>query len=138
MIRYRLLAASGVGLVAVLVGLLLFGNLNENLVYYVTPGEALQQRADYPDGRRFQLGGLVEAGSVTETGAGLRFVLVSGTEPGSPAIGVRHEGAPAQLFQAGIGVVLEGAWRAGEFVSDTMKVRHDETYAPPTPAAEPR
>lgn len=136
--RYRLLAISGVGVVAVLVGMLLFGDLNRNLVYYVTPAEALQQRADYPDGRRFQLGGLVADGSVTETADGLRFVVVSDTEPDSPSIRVRHVGAPAQLFQPGIGVVLEGAWRAGEFLSDTMKVRHDQTYAPPTPAAAPR
>lgn len=129
--RYRLLAFSGVGVVAVLLGLLLFGNLNESLVYYLTPKEALDQRADYPDGRRFQLGGLVEPDSVTETGDELRFVVVADTEPDSPSIPVIYHGAPAQLFQAGIGVVLEGSWQGGEFVSDTMKVKHDENYRPP-------
>lgn len=136
--RYRLLAFSGVGLVAVLLGLLFFGNLNQNLVYYLTPDEALEQRPDYPDGRRFQLGGFVESDSVTEKQGGLRFTVASGTEPGTPSIPVEHQGAPAQLFQAGIGVVLEGAWRGDEFVSDTMKVKHDETYQPPPPAGGAR
>ncbi len=136
--RYRLLAFSGVGLVAVLLGLLFFGNLNQNLVYYLTPDEALEQRADYPDGRRFQLGGFVESGSVTETPDGLRFTVASGSEPGTPSVPVEHHGAPAQLFQSGIGVVLEGAWRGEVFVSDTMKVKHDETYQPPEPGEDAR
>lgn len=134
--RYRLLAFSGVGLVAVLAGVLLFGNLNENLVYYLTPQEAVVQRDDFPEGRRFQLGGLVEEGSVVTTPDGLRFTLMSGTEPGTASVPVEHHGAPAQLFQAGIGVVLEGSWRGSVFVSDTMKVKHDETYQPPAPGSE--
>lgn len=129
--RYRLLAVAALGAVAVLVGLLLFGNLNRNLVYYLTPAEAIAERADYPDGRRFQLGGLVEQGSVTPTADGVRFVVTSGTGPGNAAVPVEYRGAPAQLFGAGIGVVLEGSWRGEEFVSDTMKVKHDETYRPP-------
>ena len=135
--RYRLLAFSGVGVVAVLAGLLFFGNLNDNLVYYLTPREALDQHADFPDGRRFQLGGLVEPDSVEQTADGLRFVLADGTEPDSPSVAVTHHGAPAQLFQDGIGVVLEGSWQGEEFVSDTMKVKHDETYQPPAPETAP-
>ncbi|MQA17524.1 MAG: cytochrome c maturation protein CcmE, partial [Pseudonocardiaceae bacterium] len=108
------------------------------LVYYLTPDEALEQRADYSDGRRFQLGGFVESGSVTETPDGLRFTVASGSEPGTPSVPVEHHGAPAQLFQSGIGVVLEGAWRGAVFVSDTMKVKHDETYRPPEPGEDVR
>ncbi|EIE99836.1 cytochrome c-type biogenesis protein CcmE [Saccharomonospora glauca K62] len=134
--RYRMLAVSGVGLVAVLAGLLFFGNLNQNLVYYLTPQEAVAQRADFADGRRFQLGGLVEKDSVVKTANGLRFTLTSGTGPGSDTVAIEHHGAPAQLFQSGIGVVLEGSWRGDVFVSDTMKVKHDENYQPPAPDGE--
>jgi cytochrome c-type biogenesis protein CcmE len=129
--RYRMLAVAALGAVAVLGGMLLFGNLNRNLVYYLDPAEAVAQRTDYPDGRRFQLGGLVEEGSVTPTADGVRFVVTSGTGPGSTTIPVDFRGAPAQMFGAGIGVVLEGSWHGDEFVSDTMKVKHDENYRPP-------
>lgn len=129
--RYRLLAAAALGVVAVLAGLLLFGNLNENLVYYLTPDEAVAQRAEFPDGRRFQLGGLVQEGTVRPTAEGVRFVVTSGAEPGNATVPVDYRGAPAQLFGEGIGVVLEGSWRSGRFVSDTMKVKHDENYRPP-------
>ncbi|WP_439659451.1 cytochrome c maturation protein CcmE [Lentzea sp. HUAS TT2] len=129
--RYRLLVISVAGVVLVFVGLLVFGNLNRNLVYYLTPQEAIGRRADFPDGRRLQLGGLVREGSVDRSSGGLRFVLSSGLETASPAVTVEHTGAPAQLFQAGIGVVVEGSWQGDRFVSDTMIVKHDENYRPP-------
>lgn len=134
--RYRLLAFSGLGVVAVLVGVLVFGNLNDNLVYYLNPKEAVDQRDDFDDGRRFQLGGLVEEGSVVRASDGLRFTLTSRSGPGGATVAVEHHGAPAQLFEAGIGVVLEGSWQGAVFVSDTMKVKHDETYQPPAPGGE--
>lgn len=136
--RYRLLAVAGIGIVAVLAGVLMFGNLNGNLVYYLTPAEAIAKHADYPDGRRFQLGGFVRPGSVAHTPEGLRFVVSSDVKPGSPAVPVLHNGPLAQLFQPGIGVIVEGSWRDGQFDSDTMIVKHDENYRPPaTPAPAP-
>jgi cytochrome c-type biogenesis protein CcmE len=130
--RYRLLMISAVGLLAVLVGMLLFGGLNQDLVYYLTPAEALAQRSDFSAGQRLQIGGLVEAGSVTATADGLRFVLESDTAGTGPKLSVVHRGAPAQLFAAGTGVVVEGVWQGQDFVSDSMIVKHDETYSPPT------
>lgn len=127
--RYRLLAVAALGALAVLLGTLMFGNLNRNLVYYLEPAEALAQQADYGDGRRFQLGGLVAEGTVTPTADGVRFVVTSG--PGGAMVPVEYRGSPAQLFGAGIGVVLEGSWRGPVFTSDTMKVKHDENYRPP-------
>jgi cytochrome c-type biogenesis protein CcmE len=129
--RYRLLAIAALGVVAVLVGLLLFGNLNGNLVYYLTPDEAVAQRTEFADGRRFQLGGLIQEDSVVPTPDGVRFVVTSDTRPGGVTVPVDYRGAPAQLFGEGIGVVLEGAWRGEEFAADTMKVKHDENYRPP-------
>lgn len=130
--RYRLLAVPLVGVVAVLLGVLFFGNLNDNLVYYLTPGEAVAKRADFPDGKRFRLGGLVEEGSVATDRDGVSFTVGSG-EPGGAMVRVAYRGALAQLFRAGVGVVVEGGWQGGEFVSDTMLVKHDEEYRPPEP-----
>ncbi len=133
--RYRLLLVALGGLVLVLSGLLVFGNLNRNLVYYLKPQEALAKQSEFDDGRRFQLGGLVVADSVVRAPDGLRFRVASAAASGSPSVPVVHHGTPAQLFRGGIGVVLEGAWQGSRFVSDTMKVKHDETYAPPPDAS---
>lgn len=135
--RYRLLAISGAGVAVVLAGLLFFGNLNRDLVYYVTPAEAIAQRAEFPDGRRLQLGGLVAPDSVVRTADGLRFTVAGDTAARGATVAVLHRGAPAQLFQSGIGVVLEGSWQGDRFVSDTMIVKHDEEYRPPETGAAP-
>lgn len=133
--RYRLLGLSVLGAVVVLAGVLFFGNLNSNLVYYLTPNEAVSQRAAFVDGRRFQLGGLVREGSVVQTKDGLQFVVAASTSPAAPVVAVDYRGAPAQLFRAGVGVVLQGAWRGDRFVADTMMVKHDQNYRAPTQTA---
>lgn len=129
--RYRLALIAGAGLVAVLAGFLLFGNLNRNLVYYLTPSEAIAKRAQFPDGQRFQLGGYVRPGSVVHDGRQVRFVVATGTAASSAAIPVDYTGTLAQLFQPGIGVVLDGSWHGRVFDADTMMVKHDADYYPP-------
>ncbi|WP_017975685.1 cytochrome c maturation protein CcmE [Actinopolyspora halophila] len=129
--RYRLLVVLLGGLVVLLLGVLVFGNLNSNLVYYLKPQEALARKADFDDGRRFKLGGMVAPDRIQRTPGGLRFTVTGGTAPDSTSIPVVHRGAPAQLFRPGIGVVLEGTWKGPRFVSDTMMVRHDENYTSP-------
>ena len=129
--RYRLLVVALSGIVLVLFGVLLSGNLSDNITYFLKPREALARKADFDDGRRFKLGGMVVPDSVQRTPEGLRFTVSAGKAPGSATIPVTHHGAPAQLFRGGAGVVLEGTWQGGRFVSDSMMVRHDENYSPP-------
>ena len=135
--RYRLLALTALGVGVVLLGVLFVGNINGNLVYFLTPQEALAQKADFAEGRRLQIGGLVQEGSVAPSADGLRFTVVSGTEPGSAAVPVLYDGSPAQLFRPGIGVVMEGAWSGDTFDADTMIVKHDENYRAPDAGTRP-
>lgn len=114
-------------LAAVVIGYLVWGNLSENLVYYLTPSEAVEQRTDYAPGERFRLGGLVEADGIEETGNGIRFVLGDG----ATSVSVVHVGTPPQLFRDGIGVVVEGAWQGDRFHSDVLIINHDEQYRSP-------
>ncbi|EYR64494.1 cytochrome C biogenesis protein DsbF [Actinotalea ferrariae CF5-4] len=132
--RARAFVVPGVGLAAVLAGTLTFGNLNDNLVYYLTPEEAISRHTAASDGERFRLGGLVQAGSVEPTAEGVEFIVVG--ESGAGGVKVVHSGAPNQLFQEGIGVVVEGEWQQDVFVSDTMIVKHDEEYRAPETEAE--
>ena len=129
--RYRLLLIAAAGVAAVLTGFLLIGNLNRNLVYYFTPSEAIAKRAQFPGGHRFQLGGYVRPGTVVHDLRDVRFVVAGGTAASSAAIPVVYTGPLAQLFQPGIGVVLDGSWRGRVFAADTMMVKHDADYYPP-------
>lgn len=133
---YKSFVLPAIGVVVLVLGFMLFGGLGENLVYYLTPAEAVAQRADFPDGERFRLGGLVVDGTVQETEGGVTFVVTDGDK----SIDVANTGVPPQLFREGIGVVVEGAWSGDHFESDTLIVKHDEeyrseedgTYVPPT------
>lgn len=131
--RYRALAIPLLGVILALGGFLTYGNLNNNLVYYLTPTEAVSQKSSFTDGQRFRLGGLVEKGSVVRTKHGARFQV----EDAEARVPVIFTGAPSQLFGGGIGVVVEGTWRGNTFVSDTMMVKHDSQYKPPAETAQP-
>ncbi len=96
-------------------------NLNSSLVYFHTPTEIVEQEAT---GERQRLGGQVVAGSATNTTEGVSFIVTDGRV----VVEVTHVGAPPQLFQEGIGVVVEGVWDGDRFHSDTMLVKHDEEY----------
>ncbi|MCB2222653.1 MAG: cytochrome c maturation protein CcmE [Actinobacteria bacterium] len=120
--RYARFVIPALGLVAVLLGFLLF-NLKDSLVFFRTPTEVVQE-AQAGDGDRMRLGGQVVAGTIDETTDGVAFDVSDGTT----TIAVIHTGAPQQLFQEGIGVVITGTWDGTMFHSDEMMVKHDEQY----------
>lgn len=107
----------------VLVGILgfLLVNLSASLVYYNTPAEV---QARESSGERLRLGGRVEPGSVVVADE----IVTFNVQDCDTYVVVVHQGAPPQLFQEGIGVVLEGTWDGAQFESDTMLVKHDEQY----------
>jgi len=108
-------------LLVVVLGVLLV-NLSSSLVYFITPTELIAADEDTTERRR--LGGQVVTGTVVEETEGIRFDVTDGRE----TVAVYHSGAPQQLFQEGIGVVVEGTWNGSEFYSDVMLVKHDEQY----------
>ena len=120
--RYRLFIISAAGLLAVLVGFLMY-NLRDNLVYYRIPSEVRDNPAAIEAGR-FRLGGQVVPGTVVDDGTGVRFDVTDGIA----TVTVVHQGAPQQLFREGIGVVVEGTWDGTVFSSDSMIIKHDEQY----------
>ena len=107
----------------VIIGVLgfLMVNLSSSLVYFNTPAELLEREAD---ASRLRLGGRVVPGSVVENDTTVSFSV----EDCEASVQVIHTGVPPQLFQEGIGVVVEGVWSGEAFESDTMLVKHDEEY----------
>ena len=122
MTRYRAFVIPVVGLIIVLGGFLVF-NLRDDLIYYQTPAEAIERRAEFSE-RRFRLGGQVVPGTVAAQGQAVTFEVTDGLQ----VVTVAHRGAPQQLFREGIGVVVEGQWDGSIFRSDTMLIKHDEQY----------
>ena len=108
------------GVIVIALGFLMV-NLSSTLVYFNTPAE-LQARE--PGDARLRLGGRVVPGTVTEEETTVVFLV----EDCDTSVKVIHTGVPPQLFQEGIGVVVEGVWTGEAFESDTMLVKHDEEY----------
>lgn len=119
--------------VAVLVGVVTVGavvvvrSLNDATLYFRNADEAVAQR-DELGTSRFRLQGVVEPGTVQTYPGGVAFDIVFN----GVTVPVEHTGDPAELFDDGIPVVLEGAWSGtgpgAVFLSDRMLVKHDENY----------
>jgi len=127
--RYKAFLIPAIGVLVVLGGFILTFSLNDSFVYYMTPSEAIDARADFQDGRRFRLSGVVVPGSIEELEAGVRFVAQE--RDGTDAVPVIHTRSAPQLFQENIEVVVEGTWEGDEFHSDFMLIKHDEEYRVP-------
>jgi cytochrome c-type biogenesis protein CcmE len=118
-------------------GWLLYGNLDRNIVYFLTPAELVAKGArsyDVP----LRLGGLVKPGSVKwdEASRNLTFTLTDTTKT---EVTVHSTGAPPQMFRDGMGVVVEGR-RAGDgvFNSTSLMVKHSNEYRAPKAGEKPQ
>ena len=126
-LAHRRFLVPAIAAVVVLVAVLAWQGLGDNLIYYLTPTEAVDQRPDFDTGERFRLGGLVMSGTLRETEDGVSFEVGDG----ATTVRVVHSGTPPQLFREDIGVVVEGSWQGESFASDLLMVRHDENYRSP-------
>ncbi len=126
--RWPFLISAGVAIL--IAGFFLVQNIGSDLVYYLTPREAVAQRADFPDGRRFRLAGIVVEGSLQEGTDPVRFQVTDGAS----TIGVVLTDTPPLLFDEDVNVLLDGAWRGNQYQADGALISHDENYqAPPVP-----
>jgi cytochrome c-type biogenesis protein CcmE len=125
--RRRALIAVGACAAAVVAIVVLAVVLSENVVYFRTVSEAVQQRSTQGDAR-FRMAGKVVPGTVKETASGVRFEVTDGKATAQ----VLHHGDPPELFKAGAPIVCEGHWgRATVFDSDRILIRHGNDYKPP-------
>ena len=78
----------------------------DQMVFYVTPSEALEDYAKNPSKNKFRLGGLVLEGSVKQpmSSAEMEFIVTDLITD----ILVRYEGPLPDLFREGHSVVVEG------------------------------
>lgn len=113
---------------------LLFGGLEKNVVFFLTPKELLAKGRDGV-GVPVRLGGQVKPGSMTWDAKtlDLRFTVTDGAKE----IPVHSTGAPPQMFRDGMGVVVEGrVAQGGVFQATNLMVKHSNEYHPPKPGEE--
>jgi len=123
------MAAIAGGLAALgIVAALVLGAFRQNLVFFFTPSEVVEQKA--PQGRTFRIGGMVEKGSVKRQADGVT-VQFSVTDT-AKSLPVLYKGSLPDLFREGKGVVAQGQLGAdGVFRANEVLAKHDENYMPP-------
>ena len=132
-------AALAVGVVIILAafGFLLYGGIDKNVVFFLTPNELLARGTEAYD-VPVRLGGLVQPGSVKWDAdrLDLRFVVM---DSGGQSVNVHSSGAPPQMFRDGMGVVVEGRYhRSGVFESTNLMVKHSNEYRKPEHGERPQ
>ena len=121
------------GILATLIGVtgaiyLILTSFQDNLLYYLTPSEAIIKSMDKE--RSFRIGGLVEIDSFKRSDGSLksRFVLTDGIE----SIEVNYTGKLPDLFREGQGIIVTGSFDSQKiFIASEVLAKHDENYMPP-------
>lgn len=131
-----MVAALVIVAVVAAVALLIFNLLGDAALFFYNADEAVERR-DELGSQRFTVQGTPLA-EPQPTFRGDTPVLAFAIGYNGAVIDVIHEGDPPDLFQPGVPVVLEGAWRRGSgtspesdgwhFASDRMLVKHDNDY----------
>ena len=121
------------GILATLIGVtaaiyLILTSFQDNLLYYLTPSEAITKNID--EESSFRIGGLVEIDSFKRSEGSLksRFVLTDGIE----SIEVNYTGILPDLFREGQGIIVTGSFDSQKiFIASEVLAKHDENYMPP-------
>ena len=124
----------GAAVIVAVFAWLLFGGLQKNVVFFLTPKELLA-KGNEGVGVPVRLGGQVKPGSVKWNAQtlDLRFTVTDGARE----MQVHSTGAPPQMFRDGMGVVVEGrVGTAGVFDATGLMVKHSNAYRPPKPGEE--
>jgi len=115
-----------IGGVAVAAGLTL--QAKKSGIGYRSPTDVIE--GHMATGKRFQIGGMVKAGSVQRTSGSLhvQFVVTDYTKE----VPVVYDRVLPDLFKEGTGVWAYGRLdEHGVFVADEVVAKHDENYMPP-------
>jgi len=125
---------AGVVVILAVFAWLLFGGLQKNVVFFLTPQELLA-KGNEGVGVPVRLGGQVKPGSLKwdAKALDLRFTVTDGARE----IPVQSTGAPPQMFREGMGVIVEGRVGAGGvFDATNLMVKHSNEYRAPKPGEE--
>jgi len=113
---------------------ILLHNLSENIMFFLTPTEALSKNHN-THGKIFKIGGLVKEGSILSKYQNgklcTKFVLTDQKAD----LSVVYTGAIPMIFKEKQGAVVVGSFSNDPniFIANTILVKHDENYAPPQP-----
>jgi cytochrome c-type biogenesis protein CcmE len=132
------LAIGAVAVIVIAFAALIWGNIDKNVVYFLTPNELLAKGTEAVE-RPVRLGGQVKPASVKWDPTALNLDFVVRDTAGTGEVQVHSKGAPPQMFRDGMGVVVEGKLgRDGVFQSTNLMIKHSNEYRPPKAGEKPQ
>jgi cytochrome c-type biogenesis protein CcmE len=128
--KKRLLAVGAVLVASTALGWVSMADLGENLVYYWTPTQLMENKSKATDEAIVRLGGMVVDGTFEWTPE--EQLATFDVTDGDTTVHVRSTGTPPQMFREGIGVVVEGSLSSAEvFETEKIMVKHSNEYEAP-------
>lgn len=113
---------------------LLWGGLEKNVVYFVTPTE-LTAKGAAAIAHPVRLGGVVAAGTIHTQGPVTTFAITDDVT----SIAVVTTSTPPEMFQDAAGVVVEGQLGIDHtFSADRLMLKHGNEYHPPASGQMPQ
>ncbi|MEZ5245355.1 MAG: cytochrome c maturation protein CcmE [Acidimicrobiales bacterium] len=140
--RQRRWVPALIGLAVVIAVVVLVWNLLTGALFFYNADEAVAERAELGDDR-FTLQGTPVGCSIVSGSQGEEVVTAFSVAFEGVLVDVVHRGEPAELFEGGTAVVLDGNWVEGSpdvvgfhpladdgwyYASDRMRVKHDNDY----------
>ena len=107
--------------------------LRDQILYFMTPSDLLDQQAQGFDmSRSVSLGGVVCNGSISHDESTHTYTFE--VTDNNKTISVIYVGIAPDLFKEGQAVVAQGVLREGAFHAKRILAKHDENYMPATVA----
>tara|TARA_B100001123_G_C15012379_1_gene908088 strand:+ start:134 stop:562 length:429 start_codon:yes stop_codon:yes gene_type:complete len=126
-VKARLVILISFSLTALLVIVLVFKALEENIVYFFSPTEIFN-KPTISSIAKIRVGGLVKEKSIVKQDSSIKFVI---TDLKNEII-VTYSGSIPNLFSEGKGVIAEGHLKDKKyFIASSILAKHDENYMPP-------
>ena len=104
---------------------LVLKSLEENVIYFKSPTDI--KMIGKIEKNKIRIGGMVKENSIQMKSNEVNFVITDFKNE----INVIYSGAVPNLFSEGKGVVAQGQYINGTFVSTEILAKHDENYMPP-------
>lgn len=121
--RNRSLTIALLALIVGVLGVVLYKGLTNALVYFYTVQQALADRSTLGS-TTFRMEGVVVKGSIDQTKFGVDFDIRFSRSVAR----VIETGAPPQLFQPNVPVVVVGYFSGPRFISDQIMIKHSANY----------
>ncbi|MGC8479977.1 MAG: cytochrome c maturation protein CcmE [Acidimicrobiales bacterium] len=121
--KKRWIAVTVLAVVVIGLGAVLYKGLTSALVYFYTVKQAVAMRSALGNST-FRMEGVVVPHSITPTSVGVDF----GVRFDHSVVRVIETGAPPQLFQPNVPVVVVGHFSGSSFISDQIMIKHSANY----------